>query len=456
MKENNVKNNLPVKQVSSAIQKTIIFEPNGNLQLKHSFTFGRQSWGVRSVNFSNNRLIITNAQNSELKILDLQKLEALPFSFRGHSDSVRLTSISNVSNNSKSFVTASWDGSYKIFDFETGLCIKTLRGHSRSPSCFLDPENNYLFTASYDSDINPEYKNAGKCWDLLTEKVIHTYRHTFDRISQECCDIAYDPKHKLVITCSDDGVGQCWLLTSDKPKFQYFHNDKAVRKLAISEKYAGFACSDGYVRIHHKLSGEKYRYFIHNDRAEVLDIKFSNDQSRVYSASSDGSVKCYNLQSGKLIFQNKIHSSWIWSICLTDDNEMLISGSLDGSVVFTDGLTGEIIVRLLNAPWQKEFIFISGPDEIYKNGFFYSTNKNFIEVISIDKDKNTYKALDKNDPKRISYIDKLNLKNLIKSKLKKNGLKSLYDNLSEKHIKNQKKLTDLDRFNVPKVLNIGF
>ena len=412
--------------------------------LKHRFELKQGCYGVRSVNIADDRyLIITNQDNPKIRVVDLERLEYLPHKYEGHTHSVRLTSISA---NHKCFYTASWDSSYRFFEIASGNCTQILSGLGRSPSCFLDPEQKYLFTVSYDSDYDFESKNTGRCWELSTGKVTHKYKHTKERKHPECIDIAYD--QQFVYTGSDDGIACKWDLDKEKPLFSFFQFEGAVRKVAVSLNYFAAACTDGIIRVHSKFTGECFRNLYYGSR-DVREVRISKDETKLWSAAADGSVACYNLNTGELIYHRKLHSSWIWSICLMMDEKILVTGSGDGTVVFLSAGSGHILMRFFNLAGENDFLSACPSDKTFPNGFFYTTNKDFIQVSVEERDNGIYKILDLDDSRRKAYINKLNLKNLIISRLKD---KRHYDSLMEHYMQHQIKLNQLKFSNAPRLL----
>jgi WD40 repeat protein len=441
------KNNLQlVKKNSGTLCTNKNLKSRETSELKHVFSFTKGRRGIRSVNVtSDNRYLIITFEDSKgiICIADLKKLEFLPYEYKGHAESVRLTSITR---DNKAFYTASWDGSSRRFDIESGKCTKIFGGFGRSPSCFIDPEQKYLFTASYDSDFDIKSKNNGRCWDPFLGKTINMYKHTEEREKIECIDITYDKG--IVYTGSDDGIAYKWNLKGKKPILKYFTFKGSIRKIAVSNNYFAAACTDGFVRIHNKFSGKYFQYFFHG-KTDVRDVRISKNETKFWSAAEDGTISCFNLHNGKLIYHKKPHSNWIWSICLMNNENILVTGSSDGSVAFLSADSGQILARLLNLPYKDDFVIACPPDKTFPTGFFYTTNKDFIEVVIADKKGCIQKKLDLNDPKRRAYINKLNLKNLVITRLKGNRN---YDSLTDLYIRNQKMLSRGENIILPKAL----
>jgi WD40 repeat protein len=428
-------NLVPLKQANVTVNGNSEGRTKKGSILRHRFNLKQTCYRVRSVNAtSDNRyLIITFENNTKIRVIDLEKLEYLPYKFKGHTDSVRLTSITK---DNKAFYTASWDCTSRLFELGSGKCTRIFGGFGRSPSCFLDDQGKYLFTASYDSDLSPEKNNTGRCWDISTGKMINLYKHTYNRTTPDCMDIAYD--QEFVYTGSDDGCAYRWDLKRKKPNLIFFELKGSVRKIAVSDNFFAAACTDGFVRVHYKHSGKCFRYLSHGKK-DVRDVRISKNEKLLWSASEDGSVKCFNLITGRVIYTKDIHINWIWSICLMSDDKVLVTSSGDGTIAFLSSDSGKVLARLWNLPTDNEFLIACPSDKVFPTGFYYTTNKEFIQVVIENKNKTSQEILDSNDPRRATYINGLNNKNLVITKLKNNGhYASLIDHYIQNHyISNQ-------------------
>lgn len=419
---------------------------NNGFELKHTIKSDLALNGVRSVNItSDNRFLIVTFEKSipRIRVVDLEKLEFLPHEYSGHTDSVRVT---RITMDNRAFYTASWDGSSRKFEIESGKCSRIVSGFGRSPSCFLDPEQKFLFTASYDSDYDLESRNSGRCWDLSSGKIISLYKHTYDRISPESIDIVYE--NGRVYTGSDDGCAFQWDLRGEKPLMKYFTFNGCVRKLALSAKYLAAACTDGYVRVHFKLTGRYFRHFMHIDK-DVREVRISRDEKKLWSATDGGTISCFSLASGELIFSRKVHPLWIWSLCFMNDEKILVTGSGDGTVAFLSADTGQIVAQLYNLQRENDFLITSPQDQAFLTGFFYTTNTDLIQVVKEDKKTQIQEILDLNDSGRKEYIYKRNLKNLIITRLKN---ERYYTSLTNNFMLNKRTPDQINKQNIPQML----
>lgn len=321
-----------------------------------------------------------------------------------------------------------------------------LSGFGRSPSCFLHPNQKLLFTASYDSDCSLDSGNNGRCWDISSGKVIRLYKHTDESISPEAVDIAYNDRK--VYTGSDDGYVYQWDLRGRQPLRKYFSLKGTVRKLAVTDKFLAAACTDGFVRVHYKLSGETYRYLPHSED-DVREVRISKDETKLWSATEGGIVRCFSLVTGELIYDQIVHKSWIWSICLMNDENILVTGSGDGSVAFLKADTGRILARLWNLTATMDFLITCPPEKVFPHGFFYTTNADLIEVSAKDEERQIQEILDLNDPGREAYFNKHNLRNLIITRLKN---ERQYNSITESFMQDKKILDQIKTQVPPKML----
>jgi len=251
-------------------------------------------------------------------------------------------------------------------------------------------------------------------------------------------DIAYDGKY--VYTGSDDGTAHRWSLKKQISLTNYFDLPVTVRKIAVSKRYFAAACSDGIIRVYNKISGRLYKQLKHNPSEEVLDVKITKDESKLVSASSDGTILCFDLLSGKYIFHSDVHFGWIWSICLYNDDQQIVTGSTDGTIVFMT-IGGDILARYYNLAGKQ--VLISCPpekDKIFPNGCFYTTNNKLITVFRNNKKNSSNEVLAEDDRDRLNYLNKVNRKNIVISKLRNN---KDYDKLSENYCKHKKLLDGL-------------
>jgi len=77
----------------------------------------------------------------------------------------------------------------------------------------------------------------------------------------------------------------------------------------------------------------------------VLDVLYGPDETTIISATNDGSITEWNLETGEKVRQFVGHDGPVWSLDLGPGNRSMASGSSDGSVMLWDYITGEMLHR---------------------------------------------------------------------------------------------------------------
>jgi WD40 repeat protein len=193
-----------------------------------------------------------------------------------------------VDENSKKLITASSpDREIKIWDLETGKCLKTLTDHKDWVTCILIIPNNKFVSGFSDETI--------KIWDLN---------------SFECLNI--------------------------------LNNESSVSFLClISEKQIACGCFDGSVKIWDLISLTKINSFeAHNDQISCLLLV---DKTKLVSCSVwVEKIKIWNLENFNCIKKLRFHSDVISYLELTSDGNLL-RYSFNQTVKFWQIETGQLI-----------------------------------------------------------------------------------------------------------------
>ena len=80
--------------------------------------------------------------------------------------------------------------------------------------------------------------------------------------------------------------------------------------------------------------------------SSVYSVAFSDDSSRLASASRDRTVKIWDTVSGECLRTLEGHSDWVYSVAFSDDSSRLASASDDGTVKIWDTVSGECLQTL--------------------------------------------------------------------------------------------------------------
>jgi WD40 repeat protein len=78
----------------------------------------------------------------------------------------------------------------------------------------------------------------------------------------------------------------------------------------------------------------------------IRDLVFTPDGSRLVSASADGSVRVWNLETGATLCELKNHWDWVDSLDISADGSRLVSAGYDAVINIWDPDTCELLVAL--------------------------------------------------------------------------------------------------------------
>jgi WD40 repeat protein len=112
------------------------------------------------------------------------------------------------------------DRTIKVWDINTGTCLKTLRGHTDWVwSVIFTHDNHTLISGSDDHTI--------KLWDIQTGNCIQVLTDHENRI----WSVDYSPKLNMLFSCSEDETIKLWDI----------HALKCIKTLKIPKPYEGMS-----------------------------------------------------------------------------------------------------------------------------------------------------------------------------------------------------------------------
>lgn len=100
-----------------------------------------------------------------------------------------------------------------------------------------------------------------------------------------------------------------------------------------------FRARDVLRNIHHRLYDQRLALEGHGD--VVVSVALSPDGHRVLSGGNDGTIRLWNLESGKQIRQLSGHHGSIWTVAFAPDGKRALAGGQAGGLVLFDLDTGE-------------------------------------------------------------------------------------------------------------------
>ena len=235
--------------------------------------------------------------------------------FEGHTEIVRDV---DYSPDLKYIASASDDKTIRIWNIETGKELKKIEGHTQGVyTVSYSPDGRYLISGGNDKSV--------RMWDIETGKEIRK----FDGHTNTVLSSFFISNGKYIVSGSRDKSVIIWNAETGE-KIKYFKCKESISNMALSpnEEFIAISCYYGILELWNieKSTVEKnLSGFI----TRLGTVVCSPDGMYVASATSDGKIRIYDMQSGILlkIFQFSEKQEHIISYCKDGKHLAISSGS---------------------------------------------------------------------------------------------------------------------------------
>jgi WD40 repeat protein len=175
---------------------------------KSNTFFDFENNSAYNIQWGQSDLYLFAAQGKELKMYELDS-KSVVRDFIGHQDVI---SSLRVSADQQQLLTASWDGSIRLWNIGTGLMTRKFMDHRGAVHvAIFSPDGRYIYSAGADRTI--------RIWDRTTGKVVRT----LEGHKAEVTALLFSPDNKMLISHSVDGSTKFWELNSGKEFFEHIH-----------------------------------------------------------------------------------------------------------------------------------------------------------------------------------------------------------------------------------------
>ncbi|HEX2570325.1 MAG TPA: AAA-like domain-containing protein, partial [Polyangia bacterium] len=203
-------------------------------------------------------------------------LQSIPTTLAGHTGAIWR---SVFSPDGSRILTASLDGTARVWDAGTGRSLLTLRGHTNwVVAAAFSPDGSRILTASYDG--------TARVWDAGTGRSLLTLQgHTNWVVAA-----AFSLDGSRILTASYDGTVRVW--------------DAGTGRSLLT------------------LQGHT---------KEVVAATFSSDGSRILTASSDKTARVWDAGTGRSLLTLQGHTKAVVAAAFSPNGSRILSASYDGT-----------------------------------------------------------------------------------------------------------------------------
>ena len=278
---------------------------------------------VMSVAFSpNGKYIVSASSDGTVKLWDVED-EELVRTFEGHDDMVMSVAFSR---DGKYIVSASDDDTVKLWEIK-GRQVRTF--NDRVYSVAFSPDGKYIVSGSGENTV--------KLWETGSGRLIHTFEGHDDYVSS----VAFSPDGKYIVSGSDDNTINLWNVENEVLVRTFEGHKDIVNSVAFSPDGKYFVSGSGDETI--KLWGKKERLIrtFKGHNVLVRSVAFSPDGKYIVSGGGDDrkekkryfALKLWDVESGELIRTFEGHNGMVYSVAFSPDGKYIVSGSGDNSLI---------------------------------------------------------------------------------------------------------------------------
>jgi len=272
--------------------------------------------------------------------------------FEGHAS--RVTSVA-LHPDGRRAISAAGDATLKLWDLETGACLRTLAERQDSMSfamvtavpaagCLRDLGGHgwTVWSVAMLGDGRRAAAAHGdrtvKIWDVESGACLRSLAgHT-----GYVWAVAAHPDGRRVLSAGDDRTIRVWDADSGACLAVLDGHEDWVAGVSVTPDGAGAlsAGGDGTVRLWDLASGRCLRVLA-GHRDHVASVVSSADGRFAFSASGDGTIARWDLLDGRCAQRWPAHAGGAWALALAPADRALLSTGRDGVIHVWDPMSGE-------------------------------------------------------------------------------------------------------------------
>ena len=257
----------------------------------------------------------------------------------GHSYSV--TGVA-VSADGRRAVSASWDGTLKVWDLEGGRELHTLEGHSGEVNgVAVSANGRWVVSASPNTTLT--------VWDMENSEPQREHC-TLKGHTGEVNGVAVSANGRWVVSASSDTTLKVWDLEVEWPRSGWWEHrtleghsgDVTGAAVSADGRRAVSASSDTTLKVWDLESCCELRT-LSGHSGTVTGVALSADGRLAVSASADTTLKVWDLESGRELRTLEGHSGEVNGVALSADGRLAVSASRDKTLRMWDLESGAVL-----------------------------------------------------------------------------------------------------------------
>ncbi|MBW4464529.1 MAG: WD40 repeat domain-containing protein [Pegethrix bostrychoides GSE-TBD4-15B] len=231
----------------------------------------------------------------------------------------------------RTVASGSEDGKVRLWNYRTGAALKVLSGHTSWISAIAFSVDQLLASGSEDRSVRLWQGN-------LCLRQLRGY-------SNGVWSVAFNQPGNLLASGSQDRSVRLWSADTGKLLGSLAGHTSWIWSVAFSPTQLTLASSseDRTIRIW-EIASQRQLQVLTGHQDAVLSLLYSPDGS-LWSGSLDGTLKHWSPE-GSCLQTLSGHGGGIWSVALSLDGRLLVSGSQDQTLKLWDAASGNLLATL--------------------------------------------------------------------------------------------------------------
>jgi predicted Zn finger-like uncharacterized protein len=276
--------------------------------------------------------------------------------FEGHTESVDSVCLSG---DGRYALSGSADNTMRLWELSTGRCLRTFAGHTEAvtsdavTSACLSGDGRYALSRG-------SWDNTLRLWELSTGRCLRTFAGHTGTVNSVC--LSGDGRHAL--SGSEDGELRLWEVNTGRCLRTFVGHRRPVFSVSLSGdgRFALSGSGHGWMRLWQLSTGRCLRTWkakepsgdipLEEPDQEAFDgtetftlhsVCLSRDGRYALSGGDDGTLRLWELSTGRCLRTFKGPTPTVFSVCLSGDGRYALSGGDDGTLRLWELGTGRCL-----------------------------------------------------------------------------------------------------------------